>query len=333
MIFDKAQWVKFGKGFSVQDCAYGFDGRYCFVLVQNAEGLDPGPRTRFLFIRPERPMEKRFYFKEVGHFDMTSIAFSTHPAAEFVAVDMDGNVYSYDEERDGEEVRFPDIWPNGDLRSVPSKVVRLNNVCHVVTTDRRIFRRVGVDRWIEVTAKKDGIPFPKERLNKKVSAIDLGFQDIAAFNDNDIYAVGGAGDIWHFNGKKWQQIHFPSNELLYTVCCGGDGNVYVTGNRGSLWVGREDRWKKMADGALSLQFKDSVWFAGRLYCGNDYGLWVLKDGKLKSLQEEVDSVVATSCGRLDVSPDGTLLLTAGPHGATLYDGKKWEVLFNSMQLG
>lgn len=33
--------------------------------------------------------------------------------------------------------------------------------------------------------------------------------------------------------------------------------------------------------------------------------------------------------RIDVSPDGQYLLTAGPQVAILYDGKQWELLFNS----
>jgi hypothetical protein len=185
-----------------------------------------------------------------------------------------------------------------------------------------------MDRWTETTQSTGGISFD---LLTEGSGLDYGFADIAAFSDNDIYAVGGSGDVWHCDGKKWQRIHFPSNELLFTVCCAGDGNVYITGINGSLWVGRGDRWKRLFEGHFSVPFKDTAWFAGRLYCGGGYGLWVLKNDKLEPLKDEVDSVVATSVGRIDISPDGKLMLSAGPYGATIYDGTTWQVLFNSMQ--
>jgi hypothetical protein len=160
---------------------------------------------------------------------------------------------------------------------------------------------------------------------------------MSAFSENDMYAAGGQGDLWHYNGTKWRQLPFPSNELLHTICCAGDGNVYITGQNGSLWVGREDRWKKLADGELSLPFKDSEWFAGKLYCGSDYGLWVKHEkGQLLPLRDADESVngdIAMSSGRIDISPDGSLMLTAGPMGASLYDGKKWQLLFNSNLLG
>ena len=91
-----------------------------------------------------------------------------------------------------------------------------------------------------------GLARPKERLVESAYPLDFGFNDVDAFSKEDMYAVGGAGDVWHCDGQRWTQLPFPSNELLYTVCCAGDGNVYITGNMGALWVGRKDRWKRLA---------------------------------------------------------------------------------------
>jgi hypothetical protein len=218
---------------------------------------------------------------------------------------------------------------NGKRGAAFSKCVRINEDIYLIASRRRIFRRERMEHWTEITQLPGVMPYNPSVLEG--STLDFGFEDIAAFDHSDIYAVGGSGDVWHYNGKKWQQIHFPSNELLFTVCCAGDGNVYITGNNGSLWVGRGDRWKRLSEGRFSSPFKDTAWFAGRLFCGNGLGLWYLKGDKLESIRDEVDSKVATSVGRIDISPDGKLMLTAGPYGATIYDGEKWDVLFNSLQ--
>ena len=134
-------------------------------------------------------------------------------------------------------------------------------------------------------------------------------------------------------GKQWQQCPFPTNEDLETVCCAGDGNVYISDMKGCVWVGRETRWKKLADADIAWGYQpvDSAWFNGRLYLGSQEGVWTL-DAKnhLVPLQDvEPGAPNPTNSGRLDVSPDGKFLLTAGPHGACLHDGQKWTRLFST----
>ncbi len=332
MIFDKKSWGKFGHGFSVYDCAIRDRDNLYFLLVEDTEIQDPIPETRLLFVYADLNIDERFFAKRFTQFNVTSIAYHANSTREILAVDTFGHVYSYDTERDGEEAILDTHWPTQEKRSAGiSRVVRVNQQLYAIGSERRIYRRKGINSWPELSAEGPGVPFPHERLTG-ASVFDFGFEDMSSFGSDDMYAVGGTGDVWHFNGKHWQQIHFPSNELLYTVCCAGDGNVYITGNGGSIWVGRNDRWKRIVEGKFSLSFKDTEWFSGRLYCGNSYGLWFLSNGKLEPLKNEVDSVVATSAGRIDISPDGTLMLTAGPYGASIFDGTNWEVLFNSIQL-
>ncbi|QDQ27522.1 hypothetical protein FNU76_14795 [Chitinimonas arctica] len=159
---------------------------------------------------------------------------------------------------------------------------------------------------------------------------DFIWNDAAGYSENDIYAIGGAGDVWHFDGKKWSQCSFPSNERLYNVCCGDDGKVYIGGNMGSLYVGRENSWKKLSDGNYSVPWKDIAWFAGKLWCGSDYGLWEWHGTEL--VRAPVPADVQLVSGAIDISPDKTLMLTAGPDGAALFDGTKWEVLFSRHDL-
>jgi hypothetical protein len=290
-------------------------------------------------------MNERFYFKEFGHFTFVYTAYATAPRKEFVAVDISGNVYSYDPDRDDAEESLNSPWLNNHIikdtmRSSITSIKRINGQVYALATERQIFKRETINKWHPLANTPEGIPFPMNLKTSDVWGGHIGNRDLSAFSPSDMYAAGGKGDLWHYNGKEWKQITFPSNELLSTICCAGDGKVYITGQNGSLWVGRDDRWKKLQDGEISLPFKDSEWFAGKLYCGNDYGLWVKEEKNqltpVRDAYEDDDSMnsdIAMSSGRIDISPDGTLMLTAGPQGASLYDGKKWELLFNSNLLG
>lgn len=245
---------------------------------------------------------------------------------EFLAVETHGKVFSYDAARAGEEPEHP--WPvqGSDLAAVVRQVVRIGQNIYTVGGPRRMHRRGGVDQWLDVTAN---LALPKD-VDEPGKGLSYMWQDASGFSEQDIYVAGGDGDVWRFDGKKFSQCSFPSDELLFNVCCASDGNVYVGGNMGSLYVGRENKWKKLSDGSFSVPWKDIAFFAGRLWCGSDYGLWELRDGKL--VRADVPADVQLVCGAIDISPDGKLMLTAGPDGAALFDGQRWEVLFSRHDL-
>lgn len=73
---------------------------------------------------------------------------------------------------------------------------------------------------------------------------------------------------------------FPTNKLLYTVCCAGDGFVYIADFDGAIWKGRNEQWTQITHGGMTMPFLDMGWFDGRLWCASDYGIWVLEDDKL-----------------------------------------------------
>jgi hypothetical protein len=246
-------------------------------------------------------------------------------------------VYSSDSQRRGEEKTIHELIDTkapGGGRIVFHKVVRAAGQVYVLGIFRKIYRRVGIDQWVDFSSEGMGIPLPKDAATKSDYFLRLGFRDLSAFNANDMYAVGGDGDVWHFNGKRWTQIQLPTNKDLWTVCCAGDGNVYITEFSGTVWMGRDKRWVKLAEASIAPGYQpvDSVWFNDRLYLGGQEGLWTL-DAKRKNLvpldEVETKAPNPTNSGRLDLSPDGKYLLTAGPHGACINDGTGWTRLFNT----
>ena len=188
---------------------------------------------------------------------------------------------------------------------------------------RTLFKRHGEGAWECFTQH---IPRLPESIGKGSSK--EGFKDFDGWNERDIYAVGGHGDVWHFNGADWRQIPFPSNAPLQSVCCGADGKVYISGYEGVTFVGRGDSWKKIHDGSISLGFRDMVWYEDRVWCTSDYGLWTIQDERVR--RADVPPEVAACAGHLSVG-DGVLLL-AGLYGAVFREHGRWHtiVIFSTM---
>jgi hypothetical protein len=331
MLFDKDAWLQFGQDFWVYDGAFGFeDGRYGFVLFANEKEEDDELITnvRFLFIIENKPLESRFFRLDSGNFGFTTISASWPPSeTEFVAVD-DSTVLSYKPKiYKGIEDGIDRTLSNTTLVSSITKTVRVSSSIYAVGGPVRVYKRLGQNCWINLS---ESIPIPPSF--KSGSVVGHDFYDLAGFSESDMYAVGGKGNVWHFDGKLWKQIVFPTNIELDTVVCAKDGNVYITDVRCSVWVGHDATWRKICESDVPLRFFDSAWFANRLWCANDYGIWVLENNKLISAQEAKENPMPENvlglCNRIDVSPDGKKMLVCGPDGAAVYDGQSWSVLFD-----
>ncbi len=331
-VFDESAWRKFVRGYTIYDCAILREQGCAFILVEEKDNRDVYPRTRFLHMALERPLDNRFGMCESGSFTFATIASSLDPGG-YVAVDTASCVYSVSALQMGEEKPIDeviDMSTYGGRTGIVKKVVRAAGQVYALGDYRKIYRPIGLDAWIELGKEGCGVPLPQAA----VAGSSLGFSDMSAFASGDMYAVGGEGDVWRFDGATWHDCAFPTTADLKTVCCGGDGVVYITEINGSVWAGRGTTWACVAEADIAAGFQpvDAAWFNNRLYLGGMEGLWALdrEEKRLVPLQDvEADAPNATNGGRLDVSPDGRFLLTAGPFGACLHDGNGWRRLFSA----
>lgn len=259
------------------------------------------------YFRDEMPA-KAFGHTALHDFDLPWCAVSLAPKEQFVCITLDGLPFAIGSGDAGIEDELA-------ARGALTRIRLVGEHAYAVGTRRVVYRRDGKNQWHNFS---NAIP-----LAKRDEA--LGFHDIAGFSAQDIYAVGGAGDVWQFDGSRWRQCAFPSNRLLSTVCCGDDGQVYISGQLGSTYMGRNDSWKQINDETLSLPFKDMVWFQDRVWCTSDYGLWWIKDGQLS--EADVSAEIKVCAGYLSAR-DGVLLL-AGYGGAAVLDAQGWRVLFHA----
>ncbi|UXH80638.1 hypothetical protein [Roseateles amylovorans] len=335
-IFSKATFEANVKGYSIFDCAFNNADRFCFLLVEQKSSRDVYPRTRFLVLGLDGPTAPRIGYYDTGEMTFSSIARGFNPE-EYVAVDSRSRVYSSDSKRRGEESAIESLISLSNEAGdtvVINRVARVSGKIYAIGSDRCLYRREGIEKWVDLHAEGRGAPMPADYTTSRTDwGRVLGFKDLSAFSETDFYAAGGAGDLWRFDGKTWQQCPLPTNAQLETVCCAGDGKVYVTDLHGNVWAGREESWTQVATSELSWgsQPVDAFWFKGRMLFGAQEGLYVINRNKqvvpLGDVEEGVPSSMVT--GRIDISPDGNHLLTAGPHGACLYDGETWTRLFSA----
>ncbi|ALV05356.1 hypothetical protein [Roseateles depolymerans] len=337
-IFSKETFKANVEGYTIFDCAFNTVDRFCFLLVEEKESRDILPRTRFLVLGLDGPKAPRIGYYDTGEMSFSTIARGFDPE-EYVAVDTVSKVYSSDSKRRGEEIPIENLislkTPVGTMVTI-RRVVRVAGKVYAVGSNRRLYRREGIDQWVDLHSEGLGAPMPADYHDPKLSGSwsrVMGFRDLSAFNEKDFYAAGGEGDLWRFDGKAWYQCPLPTNAQLETVCCAGDGKVYVSDLHGNVWAGREDQWAQVARSELSWgsQPVDAFWFKGRMYFGAQEGLYAINDDKelvpLGDLDDGVPSSMVT--GRIDISPDGNHLLTAGPYGACLFDGQTWTRLFSA----
>lgn len=214
--------------------------------------------------------------------------------------------------------------PDCPMNAGVDRIKTFNGKAFLAGGCRGFAERLGTDRY--KSHKGLVLPIPVG----DPTHLEDGFEDFDMFAEDDIYAAGGRGDVWHFNGKGWHQVHLPTNAWLKTVCCGGDGLVYISGYEGLTFVGRGDKWKQINAGGVYLGWRDMVWFEDRAWATSENGFWTIKDGRVEFQNHELPPEISVCSGNLYVA-DGVMLM-AGLGGACFRENGKWQSIFTKGQM-
>jgi len=221
---------------------------------------------------------------------------------------VDGEVWAAGGGREGDEEQIdPGNMP------MTQRIKCINDYAYSVGGARSIYKRVDLGQWVKLDSG-----FPEEEATS-----EQGFEDMDAFSESDMYAVGGDGDIWHYDGTIWMQEGFPSNMQLNTVTCAGDGYVYVSGMGGTLWRGRNSTWERLYLGNYTIPWNDVLWFEDKLWLASDYMLRIWNGKELVPVTDDKGQELNYS-GHMDAY-DG-LLVVAGSNRVMAYQNGKWRAL-------
>lgn len=142
---------------------------------------------------------------------------------------------------------------------------------HVYATGmgRQVYRRLGPGNWGR---------FDYGLVNSSKDYLHVtGFNAIDGVSEEDIYAVGFDGDIWHCVRGEWRQVASPTNLILERVRALKPDLIYAAGQAGALLRGHDDVWEFIDQTETTGDFWGLEWFYGRLYLSTNEGLFRLND--------------------------------------------------------
>lgn len=236
------------------------------------------------------------------------------PPFNVIGTTFDTHVYNYEE----------NVWEE----IPPEKIVAMKRPRYIGEhfyasgTGRAVFKRFGPDDWryISESAYAPDLEGGGNRTRG-------GFYDIDGFAEDDIYAAGGEGQVWHYNGKLWRRVELPTNAELECVCCAEDGYVYLGGVGHLIIRGRGDNWEIINQERVNDTFFQFVNYQGKVLGIDEYGATIyeiLSDG-FRELDTGGYEFLYGSC--LCLAAGDGILVAAGVEAASVFDGERWVSLF------
>jgi hypothetical protein len=238
---------------------------------------------------------------KVMSWDTQAMCVVKKPVEKLVAVSGKGNVFTFVGGKETQETITPEPYDIAGLATI-------GGYAFACGSDRQVFKRVDEGQWISMHApdssKLDGT---------------YGFESIAGFDEEDIYAVGWKGEIWHFNGEKWRQIDSPTIQILTSVVCAEDGVVYIGGRNGTLIKGRGDIWEIVNRTGYNGDIWSMQFFDKKLFIATLDRICTLKEQDLEPVKMGND--YPGTCYHLTTS-DG-VMWSIGTDDIFSFDGKTW----------
>lgn len=322
MKLDQESYKEHFRGYVITDCVVRARDIYYFILEPVKDDYDTQTR---IVVCVDRPDIDPWDHVGITNMHRMSAGVSHLPKEQFVGVTMNDHVYV---------MGSGDNDLEDDLKGSESSQLRLagatadqfllrGGISRLRTIDGRVFG-CGGDRTVICRLEKNSWHYYTEIPGSDNFLAPIGFKDIDGFSANDIYAVGGKGDVWQFNGNRWKRVSFPSDIDLHSLCCARDGSVYIGAESGNVFKGRDENWSMIAEGNLALPFQDMVWHNDMVWCTSDYGLWNIQNDRI--ISAHVPAGIKVCAGHVSVG-DGVMLL-AGTSGAALHDGKIWHRIVN-----
>lgn len=321
------RWIKNIKGFNIIDCSVWTNNRLILVAKKDVPDekydvlLEGDRETRAISLTLDNDAIKCGSTKISGfRFPRSAIERKHEPLVLISSRESEGGIFFRDQSVNGglEEIT-PEGKPGPTTSCNTRKLKCIDGWVYAVGMGRRVFKRIAASQWTPIL---EGLIWPEQ-----MDYLDMGFEDIHGQTKNNMYAVGGSGDVWHYDGEKWEWCDFPSNEQLSCVLVTPDGTVYISGEGGNLWRGKMHTWEKIHTGASSVLNKDLVWYNNQVWVSSDYQLRVWNGKELVRPIHNGEEIIMS--GNMDVYEN--LLLVADLNTVMLFDGSDWHTIVEPYQ--
>lgn len=211
---------------------------------------------------------------------------------------------------DGELTRREALQRNDpEFVSIIRSVKTIADTIYAVGMRRQVYKRSKENVWMNID----------DEVAYQGDDIAVGFNTIGGFNVEELYAAGLNGEIWGYDGGKWNEIQSPTNVHLHSICCASDKNVYIGGNSGLFIRGRYNAWD-----ILDSNIEETIWdihcFGDILYLLTNNGVYRYVDQELEKIKDNLLDYE----GFVRISSSNDRLWVFGQKKIVQYDGLSWS---------
>ena len=276
------------------------------------DALEPRP-TALFFHFPNKKKDEQWAVR--GWHETTGVhgCVCRKPVERWVFIADPGEVYVLGDGDDDDEKSITSKKPAffTSLRCIAG------GYAYAVGVGREVYRRTEPNKWQRLTTEDLTKPL-------KGNLENAGFDDIDGFAEDDLYACGPRGNLWHFDGKRWTREDIPTDAALEKIVCAADGQVYITTDRHDIWTGRSGKWTPIRiDLGMEEFFQEIVDYQGLVIVSTDDALYEVSTGAPRPLpigQPPMSNFAHLASG-------DEVLVVAGVDEAFLFDGTRWRKIF------
>ena len=272
----------------------------------------------FLVDHADSDHTRMFTFKD-GHwskyfdlqFTVRSLCGVDQPKTQMYCVGIDGRISVRQGGGPVEEI-ITDAGTGKGKYGYLHKIRQIGAHLYICGVAGQIYRREE-SGWVHVD---------KGVLNSKGDA-PADLYSIDGAGEDDIYAVGEHGMIWHFDGRIWTRMEPVTGKRLNSVRCTSSGEVYVCGGGGGVFRRRNGAWESLS---LPKEEVREFWqvevFNGEVYLAGDNQLFRIENGKITA----VDTGLKLPPDPVRLHANDGVLWSFGEKYVHFFDGGNWTYL-------
>ncbi|MBW1298468.1 hypothetical protein [Aquimarina litoralis] len=251
--------------------------------------------------------------KQELQLEAVSIAVCEKPEIQVFIIGNMGNLFRWGKNGFSPEViDISEEGPQhyGNIRNTAT----IDGHVYVVGMGRTVYKNDDVGSWI------------RHDYDIRDAEGSVGFNAIGGYQEDELYAVGFDGEIFYYNGNKWNQVKSPTKLILNAVVCTPNSKVYACGQNGTLLFGRYDKWEIINQKVVTDTFLSAVWFLDKLYLSTSKGLFQYTEAQgMKEVTKLPENELIPGASFNVLSCSENWLWSAGRKLIMrTKDGKHWE---------
>lgn len=256
----------------------------------------------------------RWFKGEWGHYIIENVITSHcvigNGYREVISLGADGTIHVASSSGfTWESIDDSDEGPNDKRAMVDIKPI--GNEVFAVGMARQVYKRQKGGTWIRCDQGARG--------EKGIWDI-AGFKSIDGFGVNSIYAVGFKGEIWFYDGHRWQALDSPTNVKLEKVKCLHPNDFFIAGAKGTLIKGSKNKMKIIPNNVTKSTLWGLEYYNGKTYLSDRKDVYVFSGGEIEKIDMQLGKKITTCYLHAN---DG-VLWSVGDRDVAVFDGNTWS---------